>query len=260
LTDIPYSDMREFEKTRYLELLDLGEPKKHFTTNIELSLAIRGNDYRQVRRLISSGIDVNISNETNYTSLMYACELGRLHIVDLLISSGAHVNIQDTDGNTSLLIALRNRHVDAGHKLLDNDADVNLADKNGNTPLMTAAELGDLDILDRLFHRGARIDARNKGGYTPVFYAVLHPAVLKLLISKGADINDNQSGTTLLLQTLGWSRDSTITREVFDLLISSGINVNARAKNGETALMRAKNINERDIVTLLINNGADTSH
>jgi ankyrin repeat protein len=260
-TDYTSKELPILIKLQYIERINLGleiDHKELFISHPDLYLAICNDDYQQVERITSSGITIDIGNE--FTFLMYAAELGRLKIATRLISHGAQINVRDYEGNTPLLLALHNGHIEVGQILLDHNADVNVANGKGITPLMYAARTGNIHIVERLLREGAKIDARDKWGRTPVFYACIQAEVIKVLLANGANINDMDSNTILLLETLGSSRDPAITEKVFNLLISSGINVNAQTKGGESALLRALNINERDISILLIESGADVNH
>ena len=76
---------------------------------------------------------------------------------------------------------------------------------------------------------------------------------IKDLIKSGADVNikDDHFGYTALM--LSYSAKTT------QLLIEAGADINARDKNGETALMRASAKGVSDRVKLLINAGADVN-
>lgn len=79
-------------------------------------------------------------------------------------------------------------------------------------------------------------------------------AVLALL-SRGADVNGkspDNGGTALMLAAMGGKR------EMAELLLDNGADVNAMSRDGNTALMFAVLFGHRDVVQLLVEHGADT--
>ena len=58
-----------------------------------------------VQRLIDSGADINIQDETGQTALIAASDQGYFGIVELLLKRGADSNIKDKDGDSALDIA-----------------------------------------------------------------------------------------------------------------------------------------------------------
>jgi len=151
---------------------------------------------------------------------------------------------------------------------------------SGNTtPLMEAAFSGQPDIADRLLAIGAKLDfitaialgrtgavrvmlAENPGlvrKHSPDGWSALHIAarygdteLLTLLVSAGADVNDNlnKSGLTPLFFA---------TREPYsnaELLLAKGADVDARGKHGFTALHCAAMAGNLSFVVFLLAHGA----
>jgi ankyrin repeat protein len=60
---------------------------------------------------------------------------------------------------------------------------------------MRAAANGDVDLVQLLISHGARTELRDVYHRTVLFYAVPHPAVLKILLDAGAQIDAKVSVT-----------------------------------------------------------------
>lgn len=69
--------------------------------------AISNGQAAQVRRLIDSGVNINVATLGGKTPLMLATFTGNADIVALLIEAGADVQARDRDGNTAHDIAAR---------------------------------------------------------------------------------------------------------------------------------------------------------
>lgn len=96
-------------------------------------------------------IDINATDRSGYSALMYACSSGRLKIVEYLIDHGADIELRDNlNGETALFIAVRFEHVNIVKYLLSHGADQDVVDKNGETVHRIALSKNMVDILDVL--------------------------------------------------------------------------------------------------------------
>jgi ankyrin repeat protein len=91
-----------------------------------------------------------------------------------------------------------------------------------------------------------------------LLYAAVHKEIIELLIAKGADVNaKNNSGWTPLLMAVLGDR-----KEVIELLIAKGADVNAKDSRkdsrGETPLDWAIEKNYTEIAALLRKHGGKT--
>lgn len=140
--------------------------------------------------------------------------------------------------------------------LIEHGADVNAKDKQGSTPLLTFAlalhvktseppsvKEGD-EIIGNEHSISASSPTRNDSRI---------PAVLKVLLEHGADVNvRNKFGETPLLRSLQYGHEP-----LARLLIEHGADVNATTEEGETALMVAVKRKNEGLVRLLIDSGAN---
>lgn len=106
-------------------------------------------------------IDVNITNSTDETPLMYLAVLGQTARAAQLIDKGAQVNRL---GWTPLHYAASKAHEDTVKLLLSHKAIVNAPSPDGTSPLMMAAYAGSDEVVRILLAAGADVTARNLQG------------------------------------------------------------------------------------------------
>ena len=59
-----------------------------------------------IKLLVDSGASLEKRDYGGKTSLLIACKLDNLDVVQFLVSKGANINVADTQGNTPLLLAI----------------------------------------------------------------------------------------------------------------------------------------------------------
>ena len=92
-----------------------------------LPLAAGYNRRDILRKLISSGLDVNVRDDDDNTPLVCAAKRGHAGVVEDLIVAGANIYVKDSNGDTALSHAASKGYVETA-KLLE------VADKNNLTP------------------------------------------------------------------------------------------------------------------------------
>ena len=130
--DIETASMSEREKTD--ALIEVAE----------------NNDITEIQRLIAAGADVNATDNSGMTALMFAAKEDTAKV---LLEAGADVNAKDNDGKTALMFAATNNSSDVAWLLLAAGADANAKDNDGSTALMFATEQEAIDIAE--LHRAA---------------------------------------------------------------------------------------------------------
>ena len=134
--------------------------------------------------------------------------------------------IGDIDGNTCL-------HKAVGHdctkevieEIINYGADVNAVNKDNETALMEACNKGKIDVINGLLDARANPNIADANGCTCLHHAA------------GGDCS----------------------KDVLQIIINHGTDVNATTKGKETALMKACKKGNINVVNVLLNAGADTS-
>jgi ankyrin repeat protein len=137
-----------------------------------LMLAIQEKSMKTVDYLINAkGIDLNQTNITNETPLMFTALYGMLPEVKTLVNQ-KEVPV-NRSGWTPLHYACTNGHLDIALFLLDKGAAVDAPSPNETTPIMMAIRAGNIQLVRLLLDRGADIRIRNQQGYSAIDVAEL---------------------------------------------------------------------------------------
>lgn len=154
-----------------------------------------------------------------YDDILQAANEGHTPMVVDLLRRGMDVNTADTSGTTLAMIAARTGNVQLLDFLIKNKANLHKRNRHGDTALMMAALGGNVEIVKRLVAAG--VETHNSG-WAPIHYAAY----------AGKD-------------------------EVLRLLTGNKEALDARAPNGQTALMLAASLGYFEAVKILIDADAD---
>ncbi len=238
--------------------------------------AARENSLEAGKALIAAGADLNLQDPDGATALVIAIINAHNEFAAMLIEAGADPNIADNEAGMGPLYAAVDMHrlavghgrgtppavgamtaVDVARALLAAGADPNAQLKKaimqrthtqgdgalgtGATPLLRAAKSGDIEMV-------------------------------RLLVEGGADplaTLPNGNNALMLAAGLGWRNGSPAAPsydqgtdaeavETIDYLLGLGIDINAQAQNGDTALHAAVSGRRSEtIVAHLLEKGAD---
>ena len=246
-----------------------------------LMLAARTGKSDAIRLLLEARADVNArENWGGTTALMWAVAQGHAEAARLLIAAGADVNAR------SHYVAAANGRGFEGRTPVASRTDEKVEEFASGwlTPLMFASRDGGLDLVRILVGAGADVDAVAGDGKTALALAIFNGNydVASFLVENKADVNkpDAQRFTPLF-----WAVDRRnmetapnfpwmVTADPMPLirkLLDAGANPNAlvnntprgRMREGSprivfaTALMRAAFAGDHELVTLLLDRGAD---
>lgn len=148
-------------------------------------------------------------------------------IITLLIQKGANITEENKYGKSALSIAVDNNNVGLIELL-----GVDRRGPLGDTPLMKAAEEGNVNLVKKLLHYKADVNIQSR--------------IIK---------------RTTLMKAVGSSKkiSEDIRKQIVELLIDAGANINLQDLHQRTALMGAVENNDLSIVQLLLASGADAA-
>jgi len=239
--------------------------------------------------LLNKNIDLNVKSISGATALHEAVRNGNVSVISMLLSRGADPNARDAKGNTPLHTGIPSEvHREVIMMLLANGADPNLRDEHGDTPLHIAIILNrSADVIQAILNGGADVYIRNIEGKTPLYIAVQERRVslIPVLLSYGSEIfaadnagitpfdigiksSDNIFNLLISPETVT-QRDSAGNTMLHAAVLNRGnpeqisrildqrSPVDARNRDGETALHIAIRLNQRANGEFLISRGAN---
>ena len=189
-------------------------------------------------------------NKDKWTLLHAASIRGRSDIVQFLVNLGSNVNALDKDEKSALYYC---KSEEGAKMLITAGANVNQASILGKTPLHYAS-LSDASpsVVEVILQSGGQINAEDKFGNTPFLnacdmayacideeeYEMCLPKI-GLLVKHQADIHHSnlkgENGLHICSQRGSY--------EIAEILLKSGVSVNARSKTGQTPLFVACSCN-----------------
>jgi len=238
-----------------------------------LLFAARENCLACLPVLIEAGADVNATTPDGISATVIALINGHFDVAGALLEAGTDPNLADYTGRTALYAAI----------------DFNtMVKSNRPAPKVIENRLTGLDVARLALEHGADVNARQKrlapyrakldrgndgmlgGGTTPFLRAAKAGDVpaMKLLLEHGADptLAPTRSGITPLMAAagLGTSEADTTGRqktqeqaiEAIQLLLDRGLDLNAQASDGQTAVHGAAMQGYDEVIRFLAAQGA----
>jgi cytohesin len=229
--------------------------------NTPLHDAVRKGDLKQAKRLLTKRWfrevpDVNAVNDSGCTALHLAAGLGREELVELLVGNGTDTNISGVKQYTALHWAATLGHRGAASLLLAHGADVNAKDSEGFTPLHVSS-----GYRNNIFWEQAdlMIDTMNtsKDTWDPIesFEKVLRGQkdVAEVLLDKGAEVNARSKDDLTPLHIAAGTGQLL----VMNLLLRAGGEIEARDNKGRTALHFSAITGNKSVAERLLAVGAE---
>ncbi len=176
-------------------------------------------------------------------------------LASLSIATLLFTGCSDPDRPTiGLYLALQRGDIDQIERHIFWGADINKAGPNGQMPLHIAAEKGRPIVTKLLLEHGAEINAKDSKGHTPLHTAIMsgRTQVAELLIKRGAEFKVDKLLEDMVSNNL-------TDRDVIRLLLRNGADINHITDQGNTPLQAAIQQNNLVLVKLLIDYGADVN-
>lgn len=253
--------------------------------------AVLEGKHQAVEKALKGGAPVDIENEQGETALIWACFKGDETSVRLLLDKGANPSKMAKSGVTPIVAAASFGHTEIANTLLtqmnsDNTTiqqilaahkvaterghietakliqeyletktasnhDAKSVDKSLDALLVQACSAGDTKAAKKLIEQGAKINGDGTPEcVTPLFAAVAggHREVINLLLQKGADVNASvKENWTPFIACCHYGRS-----DLAEKMIDKGADVDARTKDGWSGLELASANKHPETVTVVM--------
>lgn len=212
-----------------------------------------------VKELVRAGADVHAHDRYGYTAVLRAAAAGRDDLLRGLVEAGADLEtrLSGRDGDSALDLAVGRSDYTTVAELVRLGVDVNARAMNGGTALQEAACMANPAMINALLRAGADVNARGYRSGTALMSSIFRfgPKLdnALTLLAAGADPNlPNQRGETPLMISAMQGRPPLV-----EALLRHGARVNDQDRKRSTALHRAVAYGAREIVRLLLAEGAN---
>ena len=270
----------ETGRTKVAKLLSQQGANTNFSGPVgsDIWTAAVSGDIEAVKQQLAKGVDVNAKNKDGASALHAAAIVGQYEVAELLIQKGANVNFRSNDGGTALHAAAFLGQYEVAELLIQKGADVNVRSNDGTTAMNALktdwgtvqfiaqllqiqvdrekVETGRTKVAKLLSQQGANTNFSGPVG-SDIWAATGAGDIeaVKQHLAKGMDVDaKNKDGATALhvAAILGQY-------EVAELLIQKGANVNVSGDDGGTALHAAAFLGQYEFAKLLVQKGADVN-
>jgi hypothetical protein len=136
-----------------------------------MMLAAARNEMDKLKVLIDAGVNVNETDASGWSVLMYAARSSSSFPVQMLLKAGANPNQSSPHGDTPLMVSCLDRSWD--DDLVNAGANVNAQNKDGQTALMMLAARDEVDEIRDALKAGADVSLKDKQGRTALDYLKL---------------------------------------------------------------------------------------
>lgn len=200
--------------------------------NQMLFWAAQEGDVCWVESVLNNGADINVLDEKSFSALSYAAYGGFVDMVELLLTHGANVDGGAGAEATPLQCAIMGQHKNIVEILFKHNVKVNSEGGLELSPLAPAIAVADIETIEMLLKRNVDVDAVAQEDCSEKFIIHKGDTVLHLAVRKGC-------------------------ADIVKILVAHKVTVNVVNGLGHSPLHEAVKRERVEIVTTLIEAGAD---
>jgi len=207
--------------------------------------------------LISKRADLAAKDSEGFSPLSWACMKGHREVMCLLLNGRADIQeLTEYSGKTPLALAAERGHFNCVLELVARGAHVGNREaeqsehtcRNGSTALMCAAHQGETEVVAYLLERQSMVNTTDAEGWNALMHAV-NAQVTQASTSGGGEDAEKRVGIDGVMGK----------RSATELMLLHGVDVNAQASDGLTALMIASGRDRPQAVKKLLEAGAQVN-
>ena len=219
-----------------------------------LAWAVALGTLEGVEAELDAGGDLSARDSWELTPWLLSLMTGDVAKAELLLKRGAVFEERGKCGQTGLAYAASAGQSEMVRWLLGQGAQVDATDEFGGTALKSAAEHGDAECTRVLLNAGASMKAKlwQSEFDQPLITEAKNIATVEVFREFGADINAVSGEGYWLLKEAAETGDVEFARQ----LLEAGASVD-HTSIGDTALHAAAGSDELEVVSLLLEHGAD---
>ncbi|XP_067108399.1 ankyrin repeat and SOCS box protein 9-like [Osmerus mordax] len=182
-----------------------------------------------LQKLIAQGACVNLATLDRVSPLHVACLQGNTACAKMLIDNGANLNSPTVEQTTALSEACDLGHVACVTLLLQHGA-VPQGSCLSDSPIHRAAAKGHLECIETLAHHGADVNHNVDQSVSPLYTASTnqHLSTVRRLLQLGASVNSSENGESPLHAA---ARSSS--PELVSVLLDHGADCSSRNAQGK---------------------------
>ena len=161
-------------------------------------------------------VNLNYKDEKGCTALHYACNEGKLKIVEKLLDENCDPNIKNNEKETPLHLASKKGYFDICKILIENGAVLNSYNSEKNSPLHYACMNNNVELLKYFLTKLPQADAKNKYDKKPIDLA--KNKEIKTLLQNYLKNKENKYDNLTIYQTTDFKMNNLIDHPQEELL------------------------------------------
>ncbi|XP_065834043.1 fibronectin type 3 and ankyrin repeat domains protein 1-like [Oscarella lobularis] len=226
----------------------------------DLHKAVLNWDMETVKKVVSAGnVPIDVPDKYGSSALMSVAQKGYKSVAKLLLENGADVNYTSGSGKTSLMIACYHGHLNVVQLLKEHGARYDVRDKGGSMALHWAVDGGQEDMVAYLIRDRVPVDERDGAGWTPLIRTAAvtgHVGIARILLAFDADIDakDSDGRTALMIASLNGHKD------LVSFLVEKGADRRVQSKYGASASDFAESFGRDGVLNVLTPPPPPSSH
>jgi Ankyrin repeats (3 copies)/Ankyrin repeat len=185
-------------------LFEQGANPEHLKwTSTFHAIAFGSSD--ELAKIFNEEKDLNIRDTWDRTPFLLAVQVGDIEKVKVLLDSGANLHDVWRSDKNALEFAIQSDNADMLNFLIEQGLDSEKYNDFGYTPLIQACEDNAVNCVKALIDLGVDIFKKDRGQFCreAALSHTRNSEIAKLLISKGADINELSGGNEVRIKLLG---------------------------------------------------------